>query len=70
MERSQGEKISSDWTPEERLSVIASIAAEMAEKPRALSNQVFAWSERLRFVAEMPATFLEANRKQMLYGQL
>lgn len=65
--------VSHAWTKDDRLAVIGMIGAQMAEATRASGGlhrgeQVFRWSERLCFVAQFDAAFLEKNRAQILDG--
>lgn len=56
-------EISKDWTAEERLKVVAEIAREMSQMS---SYHQVEWAERLRFLATASASFLEANRANII----
>lgn len=64
---------STEWTADERLAVVAELAIELSD---AITNGrhgvlgiTFDHSERIHFLAMMPAEFLEANRDAILNGQ-
>ncbi len=68
-----GIAVSHEWTPFDRLGVIGMIGAQMADATRASGGlhrgrEVFSWAERICFVAQFDAAFLEANRAQILDG--
>jgi hypothetical protein len=66
------EKISPEWTEAERLKVCQNIGIEMLERRNSKNwvslEDVMEWAERLIYVANMPAEFLEANRKNVVVG--
>jgi hypothetical protein len=66
------EKISLEWTEAERLKVCQNIGIEMLERRNSKNwvslEYVIEWAERLIYVANMPAEFLEANRKNVVVG--
>lgn len=53
---------SSEWTDRERLMLVAKIANRHQFLMHSLDL------ERVKFLATMPAEFLEANRKQLIEG--
>jgi len=67
------EKISKDWTPEERLKVIFRLSSGLRLKLRDTggnvpAGEVFDVSDRIALLSGMPAHFLETNREQLLEG--
>lgn len=62
------ETVSSEWTSRERLIVVSLIADELAKEKIGTRHMLMGWYERLRFLAAAPAPFLEANRKQIIFG--
>lgn len=56
---------SPQWTPDERLRIIGILAAQTTDSKR---PPVYFDLERIRFVAIMPSTFLEEQRRQILEG--
>jgi hypothetical protein len=61
--------ISKDWTPKERLEVIATIAKQLAEHPAVLRDYYLAdMQERLLYLATESAQMLESNRKAIIEG--
>ncbi len=63
---------SKDWTNEERLAAIYSIIDEIDPPNGEIvtdRQKIHDVSERVRFIATLPAEFLEANREAILRGQ-
>jgi CRISPR/Cas system-associated protein Csx1 len=58
--------ISSEWTDSERLWVVQKISEELRERSALRPNKLFEFSERLNFLATASASFLEANRNQII----
>lgn len=61
-----------EWTQEERTKIAISIAMQLREKAAEgfVDNAiVFDASERIAMVLNMPSTFLEENKRNMLNGQ-
>jgi hypothetical protein len=62
--------VSKEWTPEERLKVIAEIAGRMIKHPAVIRDKkLMDIQERLTFLALGSAEFLEINRKSIIEGQ-
>ena len=63
---------SKDWTEKERLDAIFSIVDEIDPPNGEIvtdRRKIHDVSERVRFIATLPAEFLEANREAVLGGQ-
>jgi hypothetical protein len=62
--------ISKNWTPEERLTIIAKIAGEMFKHPMFGRDEKFTdWQERLTFLSIANGSLLELNRDSIINGK-